>query len=171
MPTLNRNMVVFFLKITKIPTQKGEHSCKCTELSLKQKEGINGSTFHLPCFSEGQLVLRKQRMVEPGYRNRSCTAPCSCVPVQSEIKQNQQLFTVNWSNQQLFTDNCSNQQLFTVNWSNKQLFTVNCSQVLEGPHLKKTLLQKTHTRNTNENHNVTSQTKKGTLWLSRHCAR
>ena len=23
----------------KIPTQKGEHSCKCTELSLKQKEG------------------------------------------------------------------------------------------------------------------------------------
>ena len=25
----------------KIPTQKGEHSCKCTDLSLKQKEGIN----------------------------------------------------------------------------------------------------------------------------------
>ena len=24
----------------KIPTQKGEHSCKCTELSLKRKEGI-----------------------------------------------------------------------------------------------------------------------------------
>jgi len=22
------------------PTQKGEHSCKCTELSLKRKEGI-----------------------------------------------------------------------------------------------------------------------------------
>jgi len=34
------NMVVFFLKIMKIPTQKGEHSCKCTELSLKQKEGM-----------------------------------------------------------------------------------------------------------------------------------
>jgi len=32
-------MVVFFLKIMKIPTQKGEHLCKCTELSLKQKEG------------------------------------------------------------------------------------------------------------------------------------
>ena len=25
----------------KIPTQKGEHSCKCTELSLKRKEGIH----------------------------------------------------------------------------------------------------------------------------------
>jgi len=24
----------------KIPTQKGGHSCKCTELSLKGKEGI-----------------------------------------------------------------------------------------------------------------------------------
>jgi len=38
------NMVVFFLKIMKIPTQKGEHSCKCTELSLKRKEDI------LDCF-------------------------------------------------------------------------------------------------------------------------
>jgi len=26
--------VVFFVKVMKIPTQKGEHSCKCTELSL-----------------------------------------------------------------------------------------------------------------------------------------
>ena len=25
----------------KIPTQKGKHSCKCTELSLEQKEGID----------------------------------------------------------------------------------------------------------------------------------
>ena len=33
------NMVAFFLKIMKIPTQKGEHSCKCTELSLKPKRG------------------------------------------------------------------------------------------------------------------------------------
>ena len=32
------NMVVFFLKIMKIPTKRGEHSCKRTELSLKQKE-------------------------------------------------------------------------------------------------------------------------------------
>ena len=121
MSTSNRNMVVFLFK-------NNENTyTKCTELSLKQKEGIKESTFHLPCFSEGQLVLRKQRMVEPGYRNRSCTAPCSCVPVQSEIKQNQQLFTVNWSNQQLFTVNCSYQQLFTVNCSNQQLFTVNWS--------------------------------------------
>jgi len=29
------NMVVFFLKIIKIPTLKGQHSCKCTGLSLK----------------------------------------------------------------------------------------------------------------------------------------
>ena len=36
------NMVVFFLKIMKISTQKGEHSCNSTELSLKQKEGICG---------------------------------------------------------------------------------------------------------------------------------
>jgi len=27
-------MVVSMLKVMKIPTQKGEHSCKCTELSL-----------------------------------------------------------------------------------------------------------------------------------------
>ena len=33
------NMVVFsFLKMTKIPTQKGEQSWKCTELDLKRKE-------------------------------------------------------------------------------------------------------------------------------------
>jgi len=24
----------------KIPTRKGDHSCKCTELALKRKEGI-----------------------------------------------------------------------------------------------------------------------------------
>jgi len=33
-------MVVFSLKIMKIPTRMGGHSCKCTELSLKQKERI-----------------------------------------------------------------------------------------------------------------------------------
>ena len=33
------NMVVFSLKIMTIPTQKGEHSCKCTELSFKRKVG------------------------------------------------------------------------------------------------------------------------------------
>jgi len=32
------NLVVFFLKIMKIPTQKGEHSCNCTEFSFKRKE-------------------------------------------------------------------------------------------------------------------------------------
>ena len=26
--------------VMKIPTQKGEHSCKCTELSLKRENGI-----------------------------------------------------------------------------------------------------------------------------------
>jgi len=31
------NMVVFLLKVMKIPTQKGEHSCKFTELSPKGK--------------------------------------------------------------------------------------------------------------------------------------
>ena len=35
------NVVVFFLKIMKIPTQKGEHSCTCTEFSHKRKEVIN----------------------------------------------------------------------------------------------------------------------------------
>ena len=35
------NMIVFFVKSNKkIPTKKGEHSCKCTELSLLQKDGI-----------------------------------------------------------------------------------------------------------------------------------
>jgi len=34
-------MVVFFLRMMKISTQKGENSCKCTELFLKQKEGIS----------------------------------------------------------------------------------------------------------------------------------
>jgi len=32
--------IVFFLKIMKIPTQKRQYSCKCTELSLKRKEGM-----------------------------------------------------------------------------------------------------------------------------------
>ena len=36
------NMVVFLAKrLTKIPTLKGEHSCKCSELSFKRKEGID----------------------------------------------------------------------------------------------------------------------------------
>jgi len=44
------NIVVFFLKIMKTPTQKGEHSCKCIVLSLKRKEGI-GKHVHFmgPC--------------------------------------------------------------------------------------------------------------------------
>jgi len=28
------NMVVFFVNSNEIPSQKGDHSCKCTELSL-----------------------------------------------------------------------------------------------------------------------------------------
>jgi len=31
------NMVVFFGKVMKILTQKGEHSCKCTEWSLVRR--------------------------------------------------------------------------------------------------------------------------------------
>jgi len=34
------NMVVFRLKVRQMPTQKGDHSCKCRELSLKREEGI-----------------------------------------------------------------------------------------------------------------------------------
>ena len=34
------NKVVFFVKMMKITTQKGEHSSKYTESSLKQKERI-----------------------------------------------------------------------------------------------------------------------------------
>jgi len=33
-------MAVFLLNLMKMPTQKGEHSCECTELSLKLIEGI-----------------------------------------------------------------------------------------------------------------------------------
>jgi len=33
------------LKVIKIPTQKGEHCCKCTELSLQRKEGIRKTGF------------------------------------------------------------------------------------------------------------------------------
>ena len=33
------NMVVFFVKSNENTTQKGEHSCKCTKLSLNRKEG------------------------------------------------------------------------------------------------------------------------------------
>ena len=40
------NMVAFFLKMMKIPTQKGEHPCKCTELSLKRKDGNVWVAFH-----------------------------------------------------------------------------------------------------------------------------
>ena len=40
---VNQNAHVYIKQLTwKKPTQKGEHSCKCTELSLKQKEGIRG---------------------------------------------------------------------------------------------------------------------------------
>jgi len=40
-PWLHKTVNMFFslLKVMKIPTQKGEHSGKCTELSLKRKEG------------------------------------------------------------------------------------------------------------------------------------
>jgi len=31
---------LYYIHIVDIPTQKGEHSWKCTELSLKGKEGI-----------------------------------------------------------------------------------------------------------------------------------
>jgi len=42
MSTSNSKDNGFFTKKNKkITTQKGEHSCKCTELSLKQKEGIH----------------------------------------------------------------------------------------------------------------------------------
>jgi len=41
-------MVVFFLKMLKIPTQRGEHSCKCTELSLKQKKRDFWGWLNLP---------------------------------------------------------------------------------------------------------------------------
>ena len=35
------NMVVFLAKrLTKIPTLKGEHSCKCSELSFKRKDEL-----------------------------------------------------------------------------------------------------------------------------------
>ena len=33
------NMLVFLLTFMAIPTQKDEHAYKCTELSLKRKEG------------------------------------------------------------------------------------------------------------------------------------
>ena len=32
---------LYYIHIVDIPTQKGEHSWTCTELSLKGKEGIN----------------------------------------------------------------------------------------------------------------------------------
>ena len=37
------NMVVFFFKNIEIPTQKGEYSCKCTELSLKYTCNVEAS--------------------------------------------------------------------------------------------------------------------------------
>ena len=43
--TSNSKHISFLSKIEwKKNTQKGEHSCKCTELSLKRKEGI--AIFH-----------------------------------------------------------------------------------------------------------------------------
>jgi len=35
------HQTVNMVKTRKIPTPNGEHLCKCTELSLKQKEGIS----------------------------------------------------------------------------------------------------------------------------------
>jgi len=42
----------------KIPTQKGEHSCKCTELSLYRKEGIEQSIFSR-CKSDLKLHIQQ----------------------------------------------------------------------------------------------------------------
>ena len=36
----NFKHVLLYIHIVDIPTQKGEHSSKCTELSLKRKEEI-----------------------------------------------------------------------------------------------------------------------------------
>jgi len=41
--TLKENTIsniFYYTHIVEIPTQKGEHSWQCKELSLKQKEGI-----------------------------------------------------------------------------------------------------------------------------------
>ena len=44
-----------FLKMLKILTQKGEHSCKCTELSLKRKECI-GSIIRIAILFQFTLI-------------------------------------------------------------------------------------------------------------------
>ena len=54
------NMVVFFVKSNKIPIQKGEHSCKCTELFLKRKEGIE--LICLVLLSEYSLWVKQQSL-------------------------------------------------------------------------------------------------------------
>ena len=55
-------VVVFVLKI---PTQKGGHSCKCTELSQKQKEGIFSSLESLELKMLGTLF--KHVVVRKGF--------------------------------------------------------------------------------------------------------
>ena len=56
-------IVVFFLKIMKIPTQKGEHSCKCTELSLKRNELIIGKGPIIDvCLSQPEVPITRWKV-------------------------------------------------------------------------------------------------------------
>ena len=54
------------------PTQKGEHSCKCTELSLKRKEGIvprYGMVPHLLLVILSYLILDEISVL--GHSNKT----------------------------------------------------------------------------------------------------
>ena len=55
-------MAVFLLKVMKIPTQKGQHSCRCTELSLKRKYGIVRTNRKLQ--REDNVIKSKHRVDE-----------------------------------------------------------------------------------------------------------
>jgi len=54
----NTSVVFSLLKVMKIPTQKGEHSCKYTELSLLRKEGIVNFLFIYSNWVNQKLMAR-----------------------------------------------------------------------------------------------------------------
>ena len=68
-------MVVFF-SFLKIPTQKGEHSYKCTEYSLKRKEGI------IPTTNE----IREESILESADSRLVCWREMLCLKLLTGFK-------------------------------------------------------------------------------------
>jgi len=74
------NLVVFFTKIMKIHTQKGEHSHKCIELSPKWRVNSQCMTYKYMCFMFflGFSACPTHGMTCSCYTSCSCSSTWSC---------------------------------------------------------------------------------------------